>query len=168
MAAADDGPDGLGGFALSVGRSEGLWSVSRLPDPLIDDLDGLLEALAQDNPAAGPFLLVNVDDEFFAVLRPGSGSEPRILLSDVTAAADYDLAAELLDLLGEQLPEDLSEVWPAGDLDILADYGLVEMELGAILADLDLYADEMVSAIAHRLGFAAEYSSAVHPGEPVQ
>jgi putative tRNA adenosine deaminase-associated protein len=164
MPAADD----LVGFALAVGRSEGLWTVNRLPDPLIDDLDGLLEVLAEDSLAVGPFLLVNVDDEFFAILRPGGGPEPRILLSDVTAAADYDLAAELLDLLGEQLPEDLSEVWPAGDLDILSDYGLLELELGAILADLDLYADEMVSAIAHRLGFAAEYSTAVHPEGPAQ
>ncbi|GAA1680269.1 tRNA adenosine deaminase-associated protein [Fodinicola feengrottensis] len=164
MTTTQDRPDGLVGFALTVGRNEGIWSVTRLPDPLIDDLDGLLEVLADRNPAVSPFVLVDVDDEFFAILRPGPGPEPRVLLSDVTAAADYDIAAELLDLLGEQLPEDLSEVWPAGDLGILADYGLAEMELGAILADMDLYADDMVSAIAHRLGFAAEYSSAVDLG----
>ncbi|WP_163512427.1 tRNA adenosine deaminase-associated protein [Fodinicola acaciae] len=156
--------DGLGGFALVVVRTEGVWSVRRLSDELIDDLDGLIDALTEGNPAASSFVIVNVDDEFFAILREGSGEQPRILLSDVTAAADYDLAAELLDLLGEEQPEDLSDVWPAGDRGILADYGLNDLELGAILADLDLYADEMVSAIAHRLGFAAEYSTAVDLG----
>lgn len=157
-----DADDGLGGFALVVGRSEGIWSVRRLAEDLIDDLDGLIDALSGD--VANPFVIVNVDDEFFAILRQGTGPQPRILLSDVTAAADYDLAAELLDLLGEEQPDDLGDVWPAGDRGILADYGLNDLELGAILADLDLYADEMVSAIAHRLGFAAEYSTAVDLG----
>ena len=36
-----------------------------------------------------------------------------------------------------------------------------EMELGAVLADLEAYADEMLSAIAARLGFGDVYERAL-------
>jgi hypothetical protein len=38
---------------------------------------------------------------------------------------------------------------------------LDEMELGAVLADLDAYADEMLIAIANRVGFVEVYDRAV-------
>jgi len=57
--------------------------------------------------------------------------------------------------------DDLEEVWPAGDLGVFADLGLEEMELGAILSDTDLYADELLSALALRLGFADSYERVV-------
>ena len=84
-------------------------------------------------------------------------------LSDVTAAVAWDLAAQVLDYLDVDLPaeEDLAEVWPAGDLGVFEDLGLDEMELGAILSDVDAYADEMLSALARRLGFGDEYERVV-------
>jgi putative tRNA adenosine deaminase-associated protein len=106
-------------------------------------------------------VLVDVDDEFFVAMRLDREGETRALLSDVTAAADYDLAADVLDLLGEEVPEDLEEVWPAGELDLFADLGLPELELCVILDDLDLYADEMLLVIARRLGFADQLAAAV-------
>ncbi len=86
----------------------------------------------------------------------------RLLLSDVSSAADWDLAAQVLDELHLDPPdEDFDEVLPAGDLDVFDDLGLEEMELGAILADEDAYADEMLSVLARRLGFAAVYEHVV-------
>jgi putative tRNA adenosine deaminase-associated protein len=81
----------------------------------------------------------------------------------VTAAVAWDLARQVVDRLGIDTPgeDDLEDVWPAGDMSIFADLGLDEMELGAILADLDAYADEMLLSIAGRLGFAEVYDRAV-------
>ena len=96
------------------------------------------------------------------VVRVVMGRE-RLLLSDVTAAVAWDLAAQVLDRLDLDVPgeDDLEEVWPAGDLGMFEDLGLDEMELGAILSDVDAYADEMLSTLAHRLGFADSYERVV-------
>jgi putative tRNA adenosine deaminase-associated protein len=150
-----------GGFALMVLRVDGEWQLSPLPEALLDDLDGLLAALRQQSPHEVPLVLVDVEDEFFVVLRLDGPDEPRVLLSDASAAADFDLAADVLDMLGERVPDDLDEVWPAGDLDLFADLGLSELELAALLDDLDLYADEMLQAIARRLGFAEALAATV-------
>jgi putative tRNA adenosine deaminase-associated protein len=64
---------------------------------------------------------------------------------------DLDIPAE----------EDMDEVLPAGDLDVFDDLGLDAMELGAILSDVDAYADEMLSTLARRLGFADAYERVV-------
>jgi putative tRNA adenosine deaminase-associated protein len=86
-----------------------------------------------------------------------------LLLSDVTAAVEWDLARQVLDRLGEEPPQEdeLDEIWPVGDLGIFTDLGLGEMDLGTILDDLDLYADEMLLAIARRVGFAEPLQAAV-------
>jgi putative tRNA adenosine deaminase-associated protein len=150
-----------GGFALMALRVDGVWQLSPLPEALLDDLDGLLDALRQQSPHQVPVALVDVEDEFFVALRLDSDGEPRVILSDVTAAADYDLAADVLDMLDEDAPEDLGEVWPTGDLDLFADLGLPELELAAILDDVDLYADEMLQAIGRRVGFAEVLAATV-------
>jgi putative tRNA adenosine deaminase-associated protein len=81
----------------------------------------------------------------------------------VTAAVAWDLAREVVARLEMDLPgeDDLEDVWPAGDLSIFADLGVDEMELGAVLADLDAYADEMLLKVASRVGFADVYDRAV-------
>ena len=96
------------------------------------------------------------------------GDEVCLLLSDVTAAVAWDLARQVVSRLGISTPgeDDLEDVWPAGDLSIFTDLGLDEMELGAVLADLDAYADEMLLAIASRLGFADVYGRAVETAAP--
>jgi putative tRNA adenosine deaminase-associated protein len=149
------------GFALMILRVEDQWQVSPLPEAVAEDLDGLVGALQRQSRHQTPIVLVDVEDVFFVAVRLDGDGEPRALLSDVTAAADYDLAADVLDLLGEDTPDDLEDIWPAGDLDLFADLGLPELELGAILDDLDLYADEMLLAIARRLGFADQLAATV-------
>ena len=87
----------------------------------------------------------------------------RLLLSDVTAAVAWDLAVQVLEHLDLDVPgdDDLSEVWPAGDLGVFDDMGLDEMEMGAILSDDDAYADEMLAVLVSRLGFAEAYERVV-------
>jgi putative tRNA adenosine deaminase-associated protein len=81
----------------------------------------------------------------------------------VTAAVAWDLAAQVVDYLDLDVPADgdLDDVWPVGDMGIFSDLGLDEMEMGAILSDVDAYADEMLSALARRLGFGDEYERVV-------
>ena len=86
-----------------------------------------------------------------------------MLLSDATAALDYDIAAEVLEKLDADIEdEDLDDADPfeEGDLGLLADIGLPEAVLGVILDESDdLYADEQVGRIAREMGFADELSA---------
>ncbi|HVA61147.1 MAG TPA: tRNA adenosine deaminase-associated protein [Mycobacteriales bacterium] len=149
-------------FAAVAFREDGVWQVGLLPERLVEDLDGLIGALRQQPGDIGSIGLVNVADEFFVALRVG-GEEVRVLLSDVTAAVAWDLARQVLDRLELGMPgeSDLDEVWPAGDLSIFDDLGLDELEVASVLADLDAYADEMLAAIAGRLGFGEAFERAL-------
>lgn len=114
--------------------------------------------------AGAVFGLLDVDDEFFVIVRPAP-SGTRLLLSDATAALDYDIAAEVLDKLDADIdPEDLedSDPFEEGDLGLLSDIGLPEAVLGVILDEADdLYADEQLGRIAREMGFADQLSAVI-------
>jgi putative tRNA adenosine deaminase-associated protein len=126
------------------------------------DLDGLIQVLRQQPGDGGAIGLVNVADEYFVVLRVRD-NDVRLMLSDMTAAVSWDLAAQVVQRLGLETPrgDDIEEIWPAGDVGIFSDLGLDELELGVMLGDLDAYADEMLVSVADRLGFADEYDRAL-------
>ncbi|HET7311667.1 MAG TPA: tRNA adenosine deaminase-associated protein [Mycobacteriales bacterium] len=159
---ADVGRDTEDSLAVVVFREEGRWQSGVLPERVTDDLDGLIAVLRQQPGENGAIGVVNVADEFFVAARV-RGDDVRLLLSDVTASVAWDLARQVVDRLGLATPgdDDLEDVWPAGDMSIFSDLGLDEMELGAVLADLDAYADEMLLAVAERIGFAEAYDKAV-------
>ena len=149
-------------YAVVVYREDGAWQAGLLPERLVEDLEGLVAALRQQPGEGGSIGLVDIADEFFVALRV-RGSDVRMLLSDVTAAVAWDLARQVVDRLQISIPaeDELEDVWPAGDMSIFDDLGLDEMELGAVLADVDAYADEMLTTIAQRLGFGGAYERAV-------
>ena len=150
-------------YAVVVFRDDAAgWQAGLLPEALGDDLEGLVAAVRQQPSPGGAFALVDVADEFFVVVRV-QADQVRLLLSDVTAAVAWDLAAQVLEALDVAVPgeDDLDEVWPTGDLGIFQDLGLDEMELGAILSDVDAYADEMLAALARRIGFGPAYERVV-------
>ncbi len=149
-------------YAVLVFREDQQWQAAALPEDSADDLDALIDAVRRRPGEIGSFALVDVAQEFFVVVRLQQG-QVSLLLSDVSAAVDWELAAQVLDELGLDLPDDddLDELLPAGDLGVFDDLGLEEMELGAILADEDAYADEMLSTLARRLGFATVYERVV-------
>lgn len=150
-------------LAVVVYRENGVWHSGALPARASDDLEALLAALRQQPGDGGAIGLVNVADEFFVAARIRPPDRIQVLLSDVTAAVAWDLARQVVKQLDIGTPgeDDLEDIWPAGDLSIFSDLGLDEMELGALLADVDAYADEMLLAIARRLGFAEVYDKAV-------
>ncbi len=155
-------PPGSDASAVVVYREDGVWQAGLLPDALTEDLEGLVAAVRQQPGDSGGLALVDVAHEFFVVVRVAGGVE-RLLLSDVTAAVAWDLAQQVVERLDLDVPgdDDLEDVWPAGDLAIFSDLGMDEMELGAVLSDLDAYADEMLATIGARLGFAPAYERVV-------
>ena len=152
--------DTLVDFAVVVFREEGQWQVGPLPHRAAEDLAALLHAVRQQ-PSEGPTLAVcSYGDDFFLVVRP-DGEHVRLMISDVTAAGDWPVAREALDLVGEVQPDDDEIVAPAGDLEIFADLGMSSMELVAICSDLELYPDEMLGQVAARIGFGPQFETVV-------
>ena len=152
---------GLIGLGVAVLREEGRWRVLGLSPKVFTSLQEAERELRELRSTGASFGLINVDDEFFVVVRPGPGGS-RLLLSDATAALDYDLAADVLDALHVEIPDpdeldDDEEPWAEGDFTILEDLGLPESVLGLIVSESDeLYADEQLAALARQLGFEEE------------
>ena len=85
-----------------------------------------------------------------------------MLLSDVTAADEWELAA-----LGGRVPRPArcprtttTRCRPATSTS-LGDLGMHAMDMGVLLDDVDLYPDEMLSDVARRLGFGSLFDEAV-------
>ena len=158
--------DDLDGSAVAVVREDSRWTCRAMSTSSLSSLDAAVTELKELRSAGAAFALLDVDEEFFLVLRPG----PRgiaLLLSDATAALDYDIAAQALDVVGVEIldldPDSLDDVepWAEGDLALLADVGMPAPVLGVILDDSDLYPDEQLTMIAERCGFADELARAV-------
>lgn len=149
------------GFAVAVVREGATWRCSPLSAAALNSLATAETELRELRSAGAVFGLLDVDDEFFLIVRPAP-SGTRLLLSDATAALDYDIAAEALekldaDIAGEDLED--SDPFEEGDLGVLADVGLPDAVLSVILSETDLYADEQLGRIAREMGFADELSA---------
>lgn len=146
---------------MSVVREGAAWKCSPLSAKALTSLAAAETELRELRSATAVFGLLDIDDEFFLIVRPAP-SGTRLLLSDATAALDYDIAAEALEKLDADIAtEDLedSDPFEEGDLGVLADVGLAEAVLGVILSETDLYADEQIGRIAREMGFADELAS---------
>ncbi|MEO3759992.1 tRNA adenosine deaminase-associated protein [Mycobacterium sp. B14F4] len=153
-----DTPDG---FGVAVVREDGKWRCAPMHRVVLTSLTAAETELREIRSAGAVFGLIDVDDEFFVIVRPAPAGT-RLFLSDATAALDYDIAAEALEMLDADIePEELEEAEPfeEGDLGLLSDVGLPEGVLGVILDESDLYADEQLGRIAREMGFADELSA---------
>jgi putative tRNA adenosine deaminase-associated protein len=146
-------------FALAAFREDGAWQVQEIASPAFDSVDSLSHALRQVARDEGAVGMVAVDEDFFVLVRV-SGASTRALLSDVTAADEWELAASAVEHLGLPLPEEEDDQVPAGDLDLLGDLGMAAMDMAVLLDDFDLYPDEMLSDVARRLGFGPLFDEA--------
>src|SRR5215218_6221282 len=146
-----DVPDG---FGVAVVREDGKWRCSPMRSNALTSLAAAETELRELRSAGAVFGLLDVDDEFFVIVRPAPAGA-RLFLSDATAALEYDIAAEVLEKLDADIElDDLEDEDPfeEGDLGVLADVGLPEAVLSVILADDD-YADEQLARIAQEMGF---------------
>lgn len=156
--AAADLPDG---FGVAVVREDGKWRCTAMRKAALNSLAAAETELRELRSAGAVFGLLDIDDEFLVILRPAPAGT-RLLLSDATAALDYDIAAEVLDNLDSDIDdEDLEDADPfeEGDLGLLADIGLPAGVLGVIIDDDDTDIDEQITAIAERMGFEGELSA---------
>ena len=147
-------------FALAAYREEGVWQVAELAHDVLSDVPSLCGALRRFPGDGGALGMVAIDEDFFVIVRV-AGPSVRILLSDITAAEEWELASSAVGELGLPEPDDDDEQAPAGYLDILGDLGMGAMDMGVLLDDFDLYPDEMLSDVARRLGFGQLFDEAV-------
>ncbi len=147
----EDATDDEIDFVLAAYREDGQPFVQELAKDLANDLDELIVQLRRLPGDAGALGFVSLVEEVFVITRV-RGQHVQVLLSDGSAAADWPIARDVADYLGEEIPEeDEEEAEPMGDLGILADLGLSDFDMGAITADLDLGSDEMLLAIADKI-----------------
>ena len=151
-----------GDFCIAVYREDEAWEAQALPLSVTESLDAIVHALRQQPSMSGVIGLTAIADDFFVITRI-VGSQVSHFVSDLTASVDWPLAAQVLEYLDIPVPydEDLDQVLPAGDLSILADLGVDEMELCALAGDLDLFPDEVLGSLARRLGFGQAFDRAL-------
>jgi len=147
-------------FALAAYREEGVWQLQEIAGTALADVDTLAHALRRLPGDGGALGLIAVDEDFFVIVRV-AGPHTRVLLSDVTAAYEWDPDRSAVEHLKLPYPEEDDEQVPAGDLDILGDLGMHAMDMGVLIDDFELYPDEMLSDIARRLGFGPLFDDAV-------
>ncbi|WPJ92015.1 tRNA adenosine deaminase-associated protein [Corynebacterium sp. UMB2355A] len=158
---AQEFPDG---YAVTVAQHDGAWSVHRYNDSF-DSLEDTIAAVRRLRSEGPTFALLNVENEYVVVLRPGP-NRARILLSDAPIAVDDDYAADALEEAGCDIPDidpddlDDTDSWADGDFDILADLGLTEERL-SLLLDADEEPADLIDDIADALGFADELHEAL-------
>ena len=150
-------------FGIIAWREDGTWSVAQLTDT--DELGLIMDQLIErSRQYGGAIALVSVAEDFFIVARE-IGTEMKMMISDATFALENDLAVDLLEMLDLPFPEEDDDAQTGGDVDLLTDLGINEMELEAIAADSEMYPDEAVEAIAKRLGFGDEFVDLYENGE---
>jgi len=142
-------------FAVAAWHEDGCWTLGTLPDPY--DIAQIITRLKSQQTNGGSIALISIDEEFFILIRV-LGAHISLFLSDATAALDYEVAEELLEIADIPLPEDDDESSPIGQLEILADLGLSGMEISALCDDAELFPDEQLEAIANRLGFGDQFA----------
>ncbi len=145
-------------FGCIAWHEDGIWDDT--PVASTRDIGLIIDALKNQQTNGGALALIAIEDEFVIIAR-ALGDQMQMMISDVTYALDYEVAAELVEVLDLEFPQDEDESQPGGDIDLLSDLGLGEMELLSILDDSELYPDEQLEAIANRLGFGEQFNQVI-------
>jgi putative tRNA adenosine deaminase-associated protein len=145
-------------FGCIAWHEDGRWDASALNSTR--DIGLIIDALKSQQTNGGAIALIAIEDEFVIIGRV-LGDQMQMMISDITYALDYEVAAELVEILDLEFPEEEDESQPGGDIDLLSDLGVGQMELLAILDDTELYPDEQLEAIANRLGFGEPFNQVI-------
>ncbi len=143
-------------FVIAAYREDGQLSVSALNADLANDLEELVVQLRRLPGDAGAIGFVSLVEEVLVAVRV-RGRHVQVVLNDATAALDWPIARDVLDLLGEELPDPDDEVEPVGDLSMFADLGLSDFDLGTIIEDLDLGSDQALMQIADKINIGPQF-----------
>jgi len=146
-------------LVVALYREDGKAVAVPMDVDLANDLDELINQLGRLPGVSGADGWVSVAGEFFVICRV-RGRTVEVLLSDVTAANDWPIARDVVDYLGEEMPED-DEPAPLGDLSMYAASGLRQFELESIATDYDEDSDVLLGRIAAKLKVKTEFERAV-------
>ena len=148
-------------YVLAAYREDGQVHVQALEPDLANDFDALIEQLRRLPGDAGALGFVSLVEEVFVIVRV-RGQHVQAILSDSASAGDWPIAHDVVDFLGVDVDDDIDDEdgEPVGDLDMLADLGLSEFELGTIAENLDLSSDQMLGAIADRINLNPDFTQA--------
>jgi putative tRNA adenosine deaminase-associated protein len=144
-------------FSVAFARTDAGWigTETDLTEVAgVDDITDIMRETAVETAGDTVVLLVEQEDEWFAVVRLDDGEDPRVFLSDPRAALNNDLAHMLHDQLGDA-DEEIASDEPVGDPGLLADLGTDAGRL-TDLGERTLPGDAL-AVIAERAGFAEEY-----------
>ena len=145
-------------FGCIAWHEDGRWNAATLSSTR--DIGSVIDSLKAQQTNGGAIALIAIEDEFVIIARM-LGDQMQMMISDVTYALDYEVAAELIEVLDLEFPEEKDESQPGGDLDLLNDLGVSQMELLTILDDPELYPDEQLEALANRLGFGDQFNQVI-------
>lgn len=148
------------GYAVVARAEDDGWRCYLLPAAVLANPERLLTLSTGDDPRR-MVVLVNVADAYVLAARFERGSEPRLLLSDATAALDSALARAVLDRVDAVPSLGREHIWPAGDLTLFADLGVDAPRLRRLLDNGELTSDELLGYLAESLGFGSEYAVVV-------
>ena len=147
-------------FAAAFVRNGDRWtgaevdlSAAEYPDDVTDLVQEAL-GLAGDELA---LLCVEVEDEWFALVRFEGDREPRAFISDAQPSGDR--YAELFSELAGAAPDAEANglgVRPAGDFELLSDLGVSADELLELSMEEGALPGDILGVIAERLAFGDE------------
>ncbi len=147
-------------FVVAVYREDGKATAVPLDFDVANDLDELIRQLQRLPGDSGADGFVSVAGDFFVICRV-RGRAVEVLLSDITAANDWPIARDVVDYLGEELPDEDDDSAPIGDLEMFAASGLRAFELEAMATDYDEDSSELLVQIARKLRIGDEFDGAV-------
>jgi putative tRNA adenosine deaminase-associated protein len=119
----------------------------------VDDITDIMRETAVETAGDTVVLLIEQEDEWFAVVRLDDADDPRVFLSDPRATQTSDLAHMLHEQIGEI--DEVPTGDPVGDPGLLSDLGIEAARLTR-LGERTLPGDAL-SVIAERVGFAEDY-----------
>lgn len=128
---------------------------------VIDDITDLMRDLATDWGSELALLLMEADDEWFALVRvEESDPDPRVYLSDGRVVHDHPLAGVLSEAGGIGVPVPAESAGarpdprPDGDGGLLTDLGVPEDELCDLSVGGGVLPSDVLAVVAERAGFA--------------
>ena len=143
-------------FVVAAYREDGQVNVVGLNADLANDLEELIVQLRRLPGDAGAIGFVSLVEEVFVAVRV-RGRHVQVVLNDAAAALDWPIARDVVDLLGEELPDPDDDAEPVGDLTMFADLGLSDFDLGAIIDNLDLGCDQALMEIADKINIGPQF-----------
>ncbi|ETK35065.1 tRNA adenosine deaminase-associated protein [Microbispora sp. ATCC PTA-5024] len=148
-------------FSAAFARTTGGWTGAEVDlgeAEIVDDLgDAAQEALNLDGDEL-TLLCVEVEDEWFAIVRYEDDLDPRVFISDAHAVQGDPLGEIFADLAGVVVDKDAPDlgIRPVGDLELLSDFSVSAEELLELSMEEGVLPADILSLIAERLGFADE------------